>query len=229
MQTQALQNRNDIEQAMSDLRILLHFQPNIYIQTSEIVTLIDSLQPLPQLVNFALEARPDYRLSMRSIDYETRNLKLQKSISVPDIKFAYQPQDRGSNYVRPYQGFNIELPVPLFDRNQGRIQESKVRIKQAEVNYRQQENVVVNEITNAYYQLINTQKGLENYSPQFIQDLEQLNTNANANYNKRNISILEYIDQQRIYIQTKIQQIELKNNYNRSVNQLNFSVGKELL
>ncbi|HEY9295924.1 MAG TPA: TolC family protein, partial [Phormidium sp.] len=132
-------------------------------------------------------------------------------------------------YVRPYQGFNIEFPIPLFDRNQGRIQESKIRVKQAETGFKQQENIVVNEITNAYYQLINTQRGLSNYSALFIQQLEELSTNANINYNRRNISILEYIDQQRIYIQTKIQEIELRNNYNRSANQLNFSVGRELL
>lgn len=229
IQAEALQNRNAIEQEMSNLRILLNLPSNTSIRTSEKTTLIDSLQALPQLITFALESRPDYRLSLRNIDYEKRNLKLQKSTSVPDIKFAYQPQDRGSNYVRPYQGFNIEFPIPLFDRNQGRIQESKIRVKQAETGFKQQENIVVNEITNAYYQLINTQRGLSNYSALFIQQLEELSTNANINYNRRNISILEYIDQQRIYIQTKIQEIELRNNYNRSANQLNFSVGRELL
>ncbi|QHT66878.1 TolC family protein [Rhodocytophaga rosea] len=229
IQAQALQNRNAIEEQMKNMRILLNLPANNYVRTSEKVTLIDSLQALPQLISYALESRPDYRLKRRSIDYEKRNLKLQKSTSVPDIKFAYQPFDRGSNYVRPYEGFNIELPIPLFDRNQGRIKESKIRVKQAETGFKQQENIVVNEITNAYYQLINTQKGLSNYSAQFIQQLEELNTNATTNYNRRNISILEYIDQQRIYIQTKIQEIELRNNYNRSANQLNFSIGKELL
>jgi cobalt-zinc-cadmium efflux system outer membrane protein len=229
IQAQALQNRNEVEQTMRDLRILLHLPAETYIQTSERVTIVDSLQPLPELIAFGLESRPDYRLSMSSIEYEKRNLKLQKSVSVPDIKLAYQPFDRGSNYVRPYEGFNIELPLPLFDRNQGRIQESRVRVEQAQVNNLQQENVVVNEITNAYKQLLNTKQGLANYSPQFIRQLEELNTNTNTNYNRRNISILEYIDQQRIYIQTKIQQIQLKNEYNKSVNQLNFSVGKELL
>jgi cobalt-zinc-cadmium efflux system outer membrane protein len=121
------------------------------------------------------------------------------------------------------------MPLPVFDRNQGNIQGAKIKVKQSQVNNRQQEAIVTNETTSAYYQLVNTQKGLDNYSPQFIEQLEELNTNANTNYNKRNISILEYIDQQRIYIQTKIQQIELKDQYNQSVNRLNFSVGKEIL
>lgn len=228
IQTQALQNRNEMEQAMSELRILLNLPSNTFIQTTETVKVVGSIQPLQDLISLSLESRPDYKLSTRSIDYESRNLKLQKSISVPDIKFAYQPFDRGSNYVRPYEGFNIEAPIPIFDRNQGRIQESKVKIKQAQSNNQLMENRVSNETTSAYYQLINTQRGIENYSSQFIQQLEELNVNANNNYNRRNISILEYIDQQRIYVQTKIQQIQLMNQYNQSVNQLNFSVGREL-
>lgn len=229
IQAEALRNRNDIEDTMSRLRILLHLPADTYVETVEHLTRIDSLQSLPALITAALESRPDYKLSRRSMDYETRNLRLQKSMRVPDLKLAYQPHDRGSNYVRPYVGFNIEMPLPIFDRNQGNIQGAKIKVKQAELNNRQQETIVTNEITSAYYQLLNTQKGLNNYSLPFIQQLEELNTNANANYNKRNISILEYIDQQRIYIQTKIQQIELKNQYNQSVNQLNFSVGKEIL
>ena len=229
IQAEALRNRNNIEDTMSRLRILLHLPADTYVETVEHLTRIDSLQSLPALITAALESRPDYKLSRRSMDYETRNLRLQKSMSVPDLKLAYQPQDRGSNYVRPYVGFNIEMPLPIFDRNQGNIQGAKIKVKQAELTNGQQETIVTNEITSAYYQLLNTQKGLNNYSLPFIQQLEELNTNANANYNKRNISILEYIDQQRIYIQTKIQQIELKNQYNQSVNQLNFSVGKEIL
>ncbi len=228
IQTQALQNRNEMEQAMSNLRVLLNLPSTTFIQTTEAVKVVESLQPLQDLITLALESRPDYKLSNRSIDYESRNLKLQKSISVPDIKFAYQPFDRGSNYVRPYEGFNIEAPIPIFDRNQGRIQESKVKIKQAQSNNQFIESKVTNETTSAYYQLINTQRGIENYSTQFIQQLEELNVNANTNYNRRNISILEFIDQQRIYVQTKIQQIQLMNQYNQSVNQLNFSVGREI-
>jgi cobalt-zinc-cadmium efflux system outer membrane protein len=229
IQAQALRNRNEIEETMSGLRILLHLPADTYIETTERVSLIDSVQSLPAIITSALDSRPDYKLSMRSMDYEARNLRLQKSMSVPDLKLAYQPQDRGSNYVRPYVGFNIEMPLPVFDRNQGNIQGAKIKVKQSQVNNRQQEAIVTNETTSAYYQLVNTQKGLDNYSPQFIEQLEELNTNANTNYNKRNISILEYIDQQRIYIQTKIQQIELKDQYNQSVNRLNFSVGKEIL
>ncbi len=229
IQAEALQNRNDMEETMSRLRVLLHLPADTYIETAERVTVIDSIQTLSALITSALESRPDYKLSMRTMDYEVRNLRLQKTMSVPDLKLAYQPQDRGSNYVRPYVGFNIEMPLPIFDRNQGNIQGAKIKVKQSELNNRQQESVVTNEITSAYYQVTNTKKGLENYSLQFIEQLEQLNTNANINYNKRNISILEYIDQQRIYIQTRIQQIELKNQYNRSVNQLNFSIGKEVL
>ena len=73
------------------------------------------------------------------------------------------------------------------------------------------------------------QKGYQDYSDDFIKQTEDLNINANQNYSKKNINLLEFIDLQRIYIINKTQYIDLKNAYQRSINQLNFSIGKEII
>jgi len=88
---------------------------------------------LQSLVQIAKENRADYRLKKAAIAYEDQNLKLQRSYAIPDINFGYQPHDKGSNYVRPYSGIVVEFSVPLFDRNQGGIQEAKINIKK-EIN-----------------------------------------------------------------------------------------------
>jgi cobalt-zinc-cadmium efflux system outer membrane protein len=145
------------------------------------------------------------------------------------LDFGYQPHDRGSNYVRPYQGFELEFNVPLFNRNQGNIKLARTKIVQAELSSLQSENRVRNEVYKSYEQFINTRQGYQDYSADFIRQTEELNTNATDNYSKKNINLLEFIDLQRIYIINKTQYIDLKNAYQRSINQLNFSIGKEII
>lgn len=148
---------------------------------------------------------------------------------MPDIKFGYQPQDLGSNYTRPYSGFNVEMPLPLFDRNQGRIQEAKLNLKQSYYELELQKSKVSNEVIAAFKRFQKTNEGLAMYSSEFIDRLKTLNQNVNLNFQKRNISLLEFIDQQRIFITTNLQLIELKQLFLDSINELNFSIGTQLI
>jgi cobalt-zinc-cadmium efflux system outer membrane protein len=105
---------------------------------------------------------------------------------------------------------------------------AKSKIAQAEANFSLSENTVRNEVSSSYDQFLNSKKGYEEYTAEFLKQTEELNINANENYQKKNINLLEFIDLQRIYIINKTQYIELRNTYLRAINQLEFSVGKEI-
>jgi outer membrane protein, heavy metal efflux system len=229
VRSDATQNRNEVLAELSLLRVLLNLNENVYVRALQ-----DGLpEAIPfvvdNLIDEALEYRSDFQLSQKQIAYESRNLKLQKSIAVPDVKVAYQPHDKGSNYVRPYQGWVLEVDVPVFNRNQGNIKSAKSRISQSETIADQNEVKVRNEVASAYAQYLNSKYGFEGYSNDFLKQTEDLNTNANENYAKKNINLLEFIDLQRIYIINKTQYIDLRNTYLRAINQLNFSVGHEII
>jgi cobalt-zinc-cadmium efflux system outer membrane protein len=228
VKAEATHNQNDILAEMSALRIILNLTEDVNIETIDKSPTTNIAFEMAKLISDAMENRPDYKLSINQIDYQKQDLKLQKSMAVPDIKLAYQPHDRGSNYVRPYQGLNLEMPLPLFDRNQGNIKMAKAKISQAELNFQLAENTLRNEVQESYAQMINSKKGFEEFSDEFLKRIEELNTNAIYNYGKKNINLLEFIDLQRIYIQNKLQFIDLKNEYQRAINKLNFTVGKQL-
>ncbi len=225
----SLNNQNEKEKAMADLRILLRFpQDTTFLVEQKIPVVGEDFVP-SVLADQAVNSRPDVQLAKLDIKYQERNLKLQRSAGVPDIKIGYQPQDRGSNYIRPYHGFTSEIFMPIFDRNQGRIQQAKISIKQSNLQFMQLENQVRNEVIAAYNRYKNSNNGLANYKPEFMDGLTQLNIGTNNAFQKRNISLLQFIDQQRIYIQTNIQLIELKQQFLNNVNELNFSIGTNLI
>ncbi len=229
IRAQATQNNNEVLELMSGLRIMLNLTDSVNVQTSEKEIALGNLQALYMLIDIALDSRPDFKLQQLQVKYEEQNLKLQQSLVMPDLTVGYQPHDKGSNYVRPYQGLTLEFNIPVFNRNQGNIKLAQSRILQTQLKSELAENTLRNEVKKSYEQLINTQQGYQDFSQEFIQQTEALNKNANENYQKKNINLLEFIDLQRIFIQNKTQHIELKNAYQKSINQLNFVVGKEII
>ncbi len=229
VKTQAVENANQKENALAELRVFLQYPSDTIVNLNLNIPLTLPQLQRDSLINQALKERPDLKVMQLNREYQARNVKLQKSLSVPDIKFGYQPQDLGSNYTRPYSGFNVEMPLPVFDRNQGRIQEAKLNFKQSYYELELKKSKVSNEVIASFNRFQKTNEGLALYSPDFIDRLKTLNQNVNQNFQKRNISLLEFIDQQRIFITTNLQLIDLKQLYLDSINELNFSIGTQLI
>ncbi|MBL7864310.1 MAG: TolC family protein [Cyclobacteriaceae bacterium] len=225
----ALENNNERERVTSNLRSLLRYpQDTTFYVEQKLPIVSEDFDPI-YLATQAAESRPDIAAARINIRYQQRNLKLQQSTGVPDIKFGFQPYDRGSNYIRPYHGFTTELFLPIYDRNQGRIKQAKMLVSQSSLQHDDLANRVKNEVEAAYNRYKNSNTGLANYNIQFIDRLQQQYRSTNENFQKRNISLLQFIDQQRIYIQTNLQLIELKQQYLNNVNELNFAVGTTLI
>ena len=229
VKTDAIANYNEKEKVISDLRILLRFPQDTTFIVEQKIPIIAQEFDANALAEQAVTIRPDVQVKKFDKKYQERNLQLQRSSSVPDLKLAYQPRDRGSNYVRPYQGFNIEFNIPLFDRNQGGIKEAEFSVKKSILEFEQIENQVRNEVVASYNRYRSSNSGLANYKPEFLDQLRQLNKSTTENFQKRNISLLQFIDHQRIFIRTNLQLIELKQQYLKNVNELNFTVGTTLI
>ena len=229
VKAEALRNFNDLEESLADLRILLQYPEDTTFYVEQKPPVIGEEFEVAALTETALSARPDLEASKINIRYQQRNKKLQVSTGVPDIKVGYQPQDRGSNYIRPYHGYTTEIFLPLYNRNQGNIKMAEHQVKQSELQFLQLDNQVRNEVRAAYNRYKSSNTGLANYNSEFLDRLNQLNQSTNENFQKRNISLLQFIDQQRIYIQTNIELIELRQLYLNNVNELNFYVGTNLI
>jgi outer membrane protein, heavy metal efflux system len=229
VKSQAVQNSNDQEKASASLRILLQVPADSTFRVTQQMPLQTPNFQLDTLLNQALDTRPDLKVAELSKEYQERNLRLQQSQSIPDVKIGFQPNDKGSNYVRPYSGINLEFPLPLFDRNQGRIKEAKYSILQSQYSVQLQKSKISNEVMASFRRLQHNTEGIQTYTPEFMENLRNINNSVNQNFQKRNISLLEFIDQQRIYITTNLQLIELKQQYLDSVNDLNFSIGTQVI
>ena len=228
VKAKALENANQREQSLSQLRTLLQFPQDTLVRVQQKIPIFNPNFVLDSLIARSLVMRPDLKAAQLYKEYQNQNLRLQRSLSIPDVVIGYD-YDKGGNYIRQYSGLNVQIPLPVFDRNQGRIKEAQYKMKQSEFQLDYLKINVINQVVSAFNQYKKNNEGLASYTNDYLQKLEDLNRNTNVYFQKRDISLLQFIDQQRIYITTNIQLIELKQQYLNSVNNLNFSVGESVI
>ena len=78
------------------------------------------------------------------------------------------------------------------------------------------------------FQYLNAKENLGNYTAEFISDIDSLSDNALDNFQKKNISLLEFLDYQQVYVDTRMQFLDVKARYLSTLNNFNFCVGKDL-
>lgn len=224
----ALDNYNRQEELQAQIRTLLQYPKETIVRIEQRIPTFNASFVLDTLVNQSLALRPDIKFSKLYREFQDRNLKLQRSASIPDVTIGFD-YDKGGNYTRNYSGLIIQMPLPLFDRNQGKIQEAQFRIKQSSLQFDYMKTNATNQVVAAYHQYQKNYDALSGYTDEYMDKLKQLHLNTNLFFQKRNISLLEFIDYQRVYISTQIQMIELRQQYLNSINRLNFSLGTQLI
>ena len=226
--TEAIQNENDIIAEQTNLNTLLNFPPSTVIITEErTINPLDTLT-VGSVIDVAKTNRPDFKLAQKNISYYEQSLKVEKAQAMPSMNVGYQPRDKGSNYVRPYSGLTFEISLPLFDRNQAGIQTAQIEIEQSKTQLEIFELSLDNDVFSAFMQYLNNKKNLASYSTEFINSMDTLSNSALENFEKKNISLLQFLDYQQTFIDSKMQFLEMKSIYYYSINYLNFAVGKDI-
>ncbi len=223
--------RNDFNDVQSEIRLLLQnnhvtFVPVIDGAAARLPAMAElSLQAL---VDTAYVSRQDLKMSRDSLVSSTQNLALQKALAVPDITVGGQFDKRG-NFVDNASFFTASMDLPLFGRNQGNIRAARLAIDQSKVRLDQQRQIVENEVRQAYTAALNTEQMLGSVDPGFRGQFEQLLKSITQNFERRNISLLEFADFYDSYKENILQLNKLESDRMQSMEQLNYAVGKTVI
>ena len=221
-------NNNIEEQA--NLKLLLN-------ETETVVPLVSDtdfnkyLKTIPfdlqSLEKDAVINRPDYLAKQKEIDANALNVKWQKSLSVPDITV-------GANYDQRSGAFNKEanltlgIPLPLWNKNKGNIKYAQTILEQSKVDKQGFELQLQTDITSAWNKWEESRKNYGVIKPTVNSDFELVYNGILTNFQKRNISLLEFTDFMESYNQASIQVNELKKKVALSGEELNSTINKDL-
>lgn len=204
---------SEIEEKMAEVRIFTGLPAHTEVRVTEPeIQVADIAQHYMQLVDSALSNRPDLKAARAGSEYAALNLQLQKAGAVPDITLS-ATYDRQGSHVKHYTGLGLSLPLPLFNRNQGAIREAKTEVEANTSLVKQAEMVIRNEVEKAYRSALRSKEIYSSVPPGFSSDFNRLITEVNANYQKRNISLLEFLDLYNSYRESVLQVNQIQANY----------------
>ncbi|WP_246228564.1 TolC family protein [Paraflavitalea devenefica] len=221
-----LQNQlNDLEAA---LQLLLRDNKHYY-QPTDTAGTTENLQayPLQALVDSAYHNRYDLKVADAQTVYSQQNYQLQKALRTPDVTLGAEFDKRGS-FVTNATFLSAAIDLPFFNRNQGNIKAAKTQVDQSKVQYTQQQLTVENDVQKAYMKALNTDRMLRSFDPTFREEFNKLLQGITENFQKKNISLLEFTDFYESWKDNILQLNQLRNDRDQALEALNFAVGKTL-
>ncbi|MEO7835578.1 MAG: TolC family protein [Ginsengibacter sp.] len=221
--------QTNINNIQSELKLLIRSNPSGFIipvtDTSSLTNDVVSQTNYQSLIDSALINRPDLKALNANIVFSNYNLRLQQAYAKPDITISAN-YDRLGSYVQNYNSIGISLPLPFFNRNQGNIKNARIQTDVNKVQYESGLDRVKNEVTTNYINALRSEKLLLGFDPAFEKDMENIIGQVTINFQKKNITMLEFLDFYNSYKENVLQLNQLRFNKISALEQLNFSIGK---
>ena len=222
---------NQLNDLQAELRLLLQNNTATFIPVFEDGndTLSAALKRLnlPELIDTAYANRHDLQLATNSLLYSKQNYALQKALATPDITLGAQFDKRGS-FVDNATFLQVAMDLPFFHRNQGNIKAAKIAIDQSETTYKQQMGIVENDVRRAYAKALTSDNMLRSVDTGFKDQYEKLLEGITDNFQKKNISLIEFTDFYESYKNNILQFNQLENERMQAIEALQFSIGKTI-
>lgn len=209
----------------------------IFIEPNSKIILVDSPQSLPlpisinpnHLIEIALKLRPDINISELQLEYHKKDITYQKSLSIPNLSMGLKYDQNGGVWNK-FVGVGVGIEVPIFNRNQGEIKKAKINLQQSQLNARKESTMVKNEIIEAYENYVIAylfaEKGKTNPA---LSELDGMLGIYSKNLLAKNISMVEFVDFMQSYRSSKEMLLKAQIDVSLSFEQLQFSVGQDIL
>ena len=182
---------------------------------------------LSALLDTAYNNRYDLKLAQNTLLSGQQNYALQKAMAIPDLTLGASFDKRGS-FVENAGFFNLGIDLPVFNRNQGNIKAARFAVDQNKILVQQQRNQVENDVRTAYTKALNTGNMLRTFDPGFRADNQRLLTAITENFQKKNISLLDFTDFYESYKENITRINDLQNEQMQALELLQFAVGKSI-
>jgi len=225
--------RNEISIELNEqqklLKSLLNADPTVIIRIDDkrVVSSPGNLL-LQDLMQTAVESRPDVKRSDLQTQYFAKSLSYEKAMRVPDVTFN-ATYDRFGGVWKNFVGFGISFDIPVLNRNQGSIKAAKITLDQSKYLLQQQKNLVQHEVVEAFHnytQAYDFYQKINQY--ELLSELDQMLDSYTKNFLNRNVSILEYLDFLGAYKMNKQTLLTSYKNVTIFWNELQYLVGQEI-
>lgn len=240
LQLQRVQFEADVQSAEVNLRTakiqLLEFlNDRTPVDQSDVVGPFDFSEQVQSLDDFrkiALDARPDLRAAVESVDKAKTDHKLAIANGSTDPTFATWYTHNSSNnnpFGTDTLGVSVSIPLRTFDRNQGEKLRTKIDIDRNERLRAATEAQVFGDVDSAFAQLNSTLTLLRPYKAKYLQQAVRVRDTVYFSYQHGGASLLDFLNAESEYRNVQLNYVNLVGSYLTAASQMNLAVGREVI
>jgi cobalt-zinc-cadmium efflux system outer membrane protein len=235
LELQRVQFETDVQTALVNLRTAkIQLQMLLYDRTPveklDVTGPFDFkeiLNPLEELRQNAFESRADLRAAIQSVDKARTDYRLAVANGSTDPIFLL---DVGREEpVRAYVGVGFNIPLRIFDRNQGEKARTQLDIKRNERLVEANRAQIFSDVDSAYATLQSDLVLLRPYKTRYLEQAARVRETISFSYQHGGASLLDFLQAQQDYRGIQLSYLNLVGSFLSAANQMNFAVGREVI
>jgi len=188
----------------------------------------DALQPLDSYHQIALSVRPDLQAAAQAIEKARIDHRLAIANGSTDpiwgVDAAHQP-----NPLNSYIGVSVNIPLRIFDRNQGEKQRTLLDIDLQQRQADAAQAQVFADVDSSYTTVESQLHLLNPYKGKYLKLAAETRDAIAFSYQHGGASLLDFLQAQSDYRSVQVGYLNLVGAYLTAAAQMNESVGREVL
>ncbi len=190
---------------------------------------LEAVLPIPSLESLMERLRRNPELARWATEIAERQavIGLEETRAIPDLTASFGVR----HFTEPGDDalvVGIELPLPVFNRNQGTILEAQRRLTKAEEERRAAEVRVATALSNSYQTLAGAHAEIAALKARVLPGAQSAFEAASKGYRLGKFSLLDVLDAQRTLFGAKAQYLRALTDYHQSVAQVEGLIGERL-
>ena len=192
----------------------------------------ESIKPLEDVRQTALDSRPDLRAAIQTIEQAKAAHKLAIANGSTDPTFGGTWTYDGS-YNNPNAanalGLNVSIPLRIFDRNQGEKKRTQIDIDRSQQLSDSARTQVFADVDSAYAQVQSDITLLKPYKAKYLDQSTRVRDTVTFSYQHGGASLTDFLNAQSEYRTVQLAYLQLIGTYLTAASQLNLAVGREVI
>jgi outer membrane protein, heavy metal efflux system len=179
------------------------------------------------LLQRAHEQRADVQALRGELARTAAEVNLQQAGARQDVTVGTEyRRQQGVNGKSNSVGVFFEIPLPVFNRNQGEIARAAQERRQVELRLRARERVLAGEVDDAYQQYRTARELLGAIEGTMIEQAREVRDTTEYSYKRGDATLLQLLDARRAFNETMQSYNEARGQYARSLYLLDSVTGK---
>jgi outer membrane protein, heavy metal efflux system len=194
----------------------------------------DTLQPLDDFHQIALDSRPDLAAALETVEQSKTNYKLAVSNGSTDPTLsAWYTWNSSTNNPEADNsqtlGLSVNVPLRVFDRNQGEKKRTQIDIERSQQASEAARAQVFSDVDTAYELVRSNVELLKPYKAKYNAEALRVRDEVTYAYEHGGASLMDFLNAQSDYRQVQLAYAQLIGAYLTAVGQLNLAVGREVI